>query len=246
MDQPYNAIVYTMPSVEGVVYERGAQMSRQGLTFTVDDPDLEGVTFQLTRRDKLGIFAPEGVELETVVGIVKPYLDRAAGKPVRLTPLISPPTAASKTEDDLELVGNTRLAFALGRCYDLLFDLYFILSRTFSKSAAEDMRRVRVRLLIIKNLLLKYNPSLKRDEIESEEKKTLAISLRELLSGGVWWGKKLVKKGLKDTYLDAIGLAKGLPDGPVKDEVFASLSLFRDIASNQDEKLKGLEPVEAL
>jgi len=239
VDQSYTAIVYGIPSVKGIVYERGP-IPRQGLAFTVDDPDLEGVTFQLTRRDKLGIFAPEGLELETIIGVVKPYLDRATGKPIGLTPLLSPSAMTSKTVDDLELVGNTRLALALGRCYDLLFDLYFILSRTFTKSTADDMWKVRVRLLIIKNLLLKYNPSLKREELESEEKKTLAISLRELLSGGVWWGKKLVKRGLKERYLDAIDLAKELPEGSARDEVFASLSLFSEVVAKLDQRLKGL------
>jgi hypothetical protein len=245
MDQSYNAIVYAMPSVEGVVYERGAQISRQGLTFTVDNPDVEGVTFQLTRKDKLGIFAPVGVELETIVGIVKPYLDRAAGKPVRLTPLLSPPATASRTEGDLELVGNTRLAIALGRCYDLLFDLNYILSRTFRKPVAEDTRRVKERLVVVRNLLLKYNPTLKREELESEERKTFAITLEELLSGGVWWGKRFVKRGLRERHLHLLGLTKELPDGPAKDEVLASLSLVRDVAAKLDEKLKDLEPIDA-
>ena len=245
MDQSYNAIVYTMPSVEGVVYERGAQMSRQGLTFTVDNPDIDGVTFQLTRKHKLGIFAPEGVELETIVGIVKPYLDRAAGKPVRLTPLLSPPATTAKTAGDLELIGNTRLAIALGRCYALLFDLNYLLSRTFRKPVAEDARRVKERLIVVRNLLLKYNSSLKREELEGEERKTFAISLEELLSGGVWWGKRFVRWGLRERYLHLFGLAKELPDGPAKDEVLASLSLVRDVAAKLDEKLKDLEPIDA-
>jgi hypothetical protein len=244
IDQSYNAIVYAMPSVEGVVYERGAQMSRQGMTFTVDNPDVEGVTFQLTRKDKLGIFAPEGVELETVVGIVKPYLDRAAGKPVRLTPLLSPPATASRTEGDLELVGNTRFAIALGRCYDLFFDLNYILSRTFRKPVAEDARRVKERLILVRSLMLKYNPTLNREELEGEEKKTFAIPLEELLSGGVWWGKRFVKRGLKARYAHLLSLTKELPEGPVKDEVLASMSLFRNVASKLDEKLKSLAPAE--
>ena len=241
MDQSYNAIVYTMPSVEGVVYERGAQMSRQGLTFTVDNPDAQGVTFQLTRKDKLGIFAPEGVDLETIVGIVKPYLDRAAGKPVRLTPLLSPPAMASKTEDDLELANNTRLAIALGRCYDLLFELNYLLSRAFKKSTAADARRVKERLIIIRNLLLKYNTSLKREELEGEEKKTFAISLTDLLSGSVWWEKRFIKWGLKDRYAHLLSLAKELPEGQARDEIFASLSLFVEVAAKLDQQLKSME-----
>ena len=219
-------------------------MSRQGLTFTIDDPDVEGVTFQLTRKDKLGIFAPEGVELETIVGVLKPYLDRAAGKPVRLTPLLSPLASAPKIEDDLKLVDNTRLAIALGRCYDLLFDLNYILSRTFRKPVAEDARRVKERLVLVRSLLLKYNPALKREELESEEKKTFAIPLEELVSGGLWWGKRFVKWGLKGRYLHLLSLAEELPEGPAKDEVLASLSLFSNVVSMLDDKLKSLAPAE--
>ena len=152
---------------------------------------------------------------------------------------------ASKTEDDLELVSNTRLAIALGRCYDILFDLNYLLSRTFRKPVAEDARRVKERLIVVRNLLLKYNPTLKREELESEERKTFAISLTDLLSGGVWWGKRFVRWGLKERYLHLLGLAKELPDGPAKDEVFASLSLIRDVAAKLDEKLEDLEPVGA-
>ena len=245
MDQPYNFIVHMMPSVEGIAYERGAQMSRQGLTFTVDDPDAEGVKFQLTRKDKLGIYAPEGADLETIVGIVKPYLDRAAGKPVRLTPLLLPQATEPKTEDDLELVGNTRLAIALGRCYDLLFELNYLLSRTFSRSLDEEASRVKERLIMLRSLLLRYNPALKREELETDERKTFAISLRDLLSGGVWWERKFVRRGLKDRYLHLIVLTNELPDGPAREEIMASLSLFTDVAAKLDEKLKGLPSVGA-
>ncbi len=243
MDQPYNYIVHMIPSVEGIAYERGAQISRQGLTFTVDNPDVEGVKFQLTRKDKLGIYAPEGVELETIVGIVKPYLDRAAGKPVRLTPLLSPPAPGPKAENDLELVANTRLAIALGRCYDLLFELNYLVSRTFRKSLDEDARRVKERLTMVRSLLLKYNPTLEREELEAEERKTTAISLKDLLSGGVWWEGIFVRRGLKDRYLHLIALTNELPDGPAREEITASLSLFSDVAANLDEKLKGLPSV---
>ena len=241
MDQSYNSIVYTMPSVEGVNYERGAQMSRQGLTFTVDNPDVEGVKFQLTRKDKLGIYAPEGADLETIVRIVKPYLDTAAGKPVRLTPLLIPSPTASKTENDIELVGNAYLAVALGRCYDLLFDLNYLLSRTFKRSLDEDARRVKERLVVIRSLLLKYNHVLKRSELEHEERKVFPISLMDLLSGGLWWGKRFVKWGLKERYAHLLRLTKELPEGPARDEIFASLSLFVEVAAKLDRQLKSLE-----
>ena len=107
---------------------------------------------------------------------------------------------------------------------------------------AEDARRVKERLAVVRNLLLKYNPALRREGLESEEKKTFAISLKELLSGGVWWGKRFVKWGLKDRYLHLLNLAKELPEGPAKDEIFASLSLFSEVAAKLDRGLKGLEP----
>ncbi|MDG6991616.1 MAG: hypothetical protein JRM99_09425 [Nitrososphaerota archaeon] len=241
MDQPYNFIVHMMPSVEGIDYERGAQLSRQGLTFTVDNPDIEGVKFQLTRKDKLGIFAPEGVDLETIVGIVKPHLDRAAGKPVRLTPLLSPPTTVFKAEGDLEIIGNTRLAIALGRCYDLLFELNYLVSRTFRRSLDEDARMVKERLIMVRTLLLKYNPALEREELETEERKTLAISSKDLLSGGVWWEKRFIKRGLEERYQHLLSLAKELPEGQARDEVFASLTLFVEVAAKLDQKLRKLE-----
>lgn len=151
----------------------------------------------------------------------------------------------AEEEDDIEIIANTRLAIALGRCYDLLFDLNYLLSRTLRRSASEDGRRVKERLIVIRNLLLKYNPSLKREELESDEKKTLAISLTDLVSGGVWWGKRFVKWGLKERYLHLLNLAKELPEGPARDEIFASLSLFGVVTGKLDEKLKGLEPVGA-
>ncbi|MDG7016329.1 MAG: hypothetical protein JRM82_03035, partial [Nitrososphaerota archaeon] len=122
------------------------------------------------------------------------------------------------------------------------FDFNYLLSRTFRKSVAEDARRVKERLAVVRNLLLKYNPALRREGLESEEEKTFAISLKDLLSGGVWWGKRFVKWGLKDRYLHLLSLAKELPEGPVRDEVFASLSLFSEVATKLDEGLKGLEP----
>ncbi|HEV2139336.1 MAG TPA: hypothetical protein VGR53_10900 [Nitrososphaerales archaeon] len=146
----------------------------------------------------------------------------------------------AEEEDDIEIIANTRLAIALGRCYGLLFDLRYLLSRTFKKWADEDRRRVGERLIMVRNLLLKYNPSLKKEELESEEKKTLAISLTDLLSGGVWWGKRFVKWGLKERYLHLLSLTEELPEGPARDEIFAALSLFGEVAAKLDERLKGL------
>jgi len=48
-------------------------------------------------------------------------------------------------EDDLAIIANTRLAIALGRCYDLLFDIRYLVSRTLKGLDDEDRRRVRER-----------------------------------------------------------------------------------------------------
>lgn len=53
-------------------------------------------------------------------------------------------------------------------------------------------------------------------------------------------GKRFVKWGMKDRYLHLLSLAEELPEGPVKDEVFASLSLFGEVGGKLDEGLKGL------
>lgn len=247
IDQDYMVMTANLTSVKGLTYERTGPISRQGFTFAIDEPDLEGVTFQLTRKNKLGIFAPQGAELENILERTKPYLDRAADTPVRLTPLPAPSAPSTTKDDDLEIIANSRLGVVLERCYDLLFDLDFILSRTFRRSAvSRDRRRVRACLAVIKNLLLKYNPSLKREGLERDEKKALEITLSELLIGGFWWGKKFVKWGLKERYLDALGLAKELPDGPAREETLASLSLFSEVAGKLDEKLRGLPSADTL
>jgi hypothetical protein len=246
IDQDYMVMTANLTSVKGLSYNRTGRISRQGFTFTIDEPDLDGVTFQLTRKNKLGIFAPEGAGLEIILEGMKPYLDAAADTPVRLTP-VPPPSAPSSTkEDDLETIAEARLAVALGRCYGLLFDLDFVLSRTFKKSTARDRRRVRVSLEVMKNLLLKYNPSLKREGLERDERKALEMTLSELLIGGFWWGKKFVKSGLKARYLDALGLAIELPEGPAREETMKSLSLFSEVAGRLDEKLKDLPSADAL
>ena len=145
-------------------------------------------------------------------------------------------------EDDLAIIANTRLAIALGRCYDLLFDLRYLLSRTLKGLDDEDRRRVRERLAVIRNLLLKYNPSLKREELERSESKGTEIRLTELLSGGILWEKRFIKWGLKDRYLHLLNLAKELPEGPAKDEISGSLALFRDVAKKLDASLGELGP----
>ena len=136
---------------------------------------------------------------------------------------------------------NTRLAIALGRCYDLLFDLRYLLSRTFKGLDDGDRSGVRERLVVIRNLLLKYNPSLKREELERGESKGTEIRLMELLSGGILWEKRFIKRGLKDRYLHLLNLTKELPEGPVRDEIFGSLVLFRDVGGKLDASLRELE-----
>jgi hypothetical protein len=252
IDQPYMVLTSRLPFVEDVNYDRRVGVPRQGLTFAIDEPDLEGVIFQLTRRGKLGVSAPRGMDIEVVLEGVKPYLDKAAETPVKLTPgmreegrRFPPSVSATAKGDDREIIADTRLAIVLGRCYDLLFDVHNIVSMTFKKPAREDERKVGEKLVVVRNLLMKYNPSLKKEELEREEKKAVAISLTDLLSGGFWWGKTFVKWGLRERYLHLLGLAKELPNGPAKDEVLASLSLFRDVTPKLDEKLRGLTPVDA-
>jgi DNA-binding PadR family transcriptional regulator len=149
----------------------------------------------------------------------------------------------AQEEDDLEIILNTRLAIALERCYNLLFDLRYLLARTFLKSRAEDSRRVREQQDVIRNLLLKYNPSLRKAELEKEERNTLGIGLKELFSGGIWWGKRFVKWGLKDRYLHLLTLERELPESRVREEIIASLLLFSDTVGKLDERLKDLPTV---
>jgi DNA-binding PadR family transcriptional regulator len=144
-------------------------------------------------------------------------------------------------EDDLGIITNTRMAMALGRCYDLLFDLRYLLSRTFRGLDGEDRSRVKEKLVVTRNLLLKYNPSMKREELERSESKGTEIRLTELLSGGILWEKRFIKWGLKDRYIHLLNLAKELPEGPVKDEISGSLALFREVAGKLDASLRGLE-----
>ena len=116
----------------------------------------------------------------------------------------------AEEEDDIGIISNTRTAIALGRCYDLLFDIRYLLSRT-PKAEGEDRRAVGERMNVIRNLLLKYNPSLKKDELLREEKKGLGIGIADLVSGGIWWGKRFVKWGLKDRYTHLVNLHARTP-----------------------------------
>ncbi len=145
----------------------------------------------------------------------------------------------AEEEDDVEIISNTRTAIALGRCYDLLFDIRYLLSRT-PKAEGEDRRAVSERMNIVRNLLLKYNPSLKKDELLKEEKKGLDIGIADLVSGGIWWGKRFVKWGLKDRYIHLVKLTRELSEGPVKDEIIVSLALFRGVVGKLDNRMKEL------
>jgi hypothetical protein len=89
IDADYMVLTYYLSQHEGVAYEKGKSFSKQGFTFTVDRPRLEGVIFQLTKRGKLGIFMPEGDDLDMVIAEIKPLLDEAAGKNVLLRPLFT-------------------------------------------------------------------------------------------------------------------------------------------------------------
>ncbi|MDG6966174.1 MAG: hypothetical protein JRN58_00835 [Nitrososphaerota archaeon] len=148
----------------------------------------------------------------------------------------------AEEEDDLEIITNTRIAIALGRCYDLLFDLRYLLLRTFRRLDGKDKREVNEKLEVIRNLLLKYNPSLMREDLEKGESKGTEIRLTELLTGGILWEKRFIKWGMKDRYRHLLDLAKELPEGPVKEEILSSLALFREAARKVDNSLAGLEP----
>jgi DNA-binding PadR family transcriptional regulator len=148
----------------------------------------------------------------------------------------------AEEEDDLGIITNTKIAIALGRCYDLLLDLRYILSRTLRKSHSEERSKINEKLVVIRNLLLKYNPSLKREELESNESKGTEIRLADLLSGGILWEKRFIKWGLKDRYMHLVGLTRELPEGPVKGEILDGLDLFREVAGKLDNSLKELTP----
>ena len=147
-------------------------------------------------------------------------------------------------EDDLRIIQNTRVAIALGRCYDLLSEFRYLSARTFGKQPIEDRQRIREKELGVRNQLLKYNPSLKEEELVKDEKEEVKIGLQELITGGFWWGKRLMKWGLAERYAHLLNLTRELPEGPVKKELLGALSLIREVGGKLDEKLKGLPSVD--
>ena len=147
-------------------------------------------------------------------------------------------------EDDLRIIQNTRVAIALGRCYDLLSEFRYLSARTFGKLAVEDRQKIREKELVVRNLLLKYNPSIKEEELVKGEKEEVKIGLQELITGGFWWGKRLMKWGLPERYAHLLNLAMELPEGPVKKEVLGTLSLIREVGGKLDEKLKDLPSID--
>jgi DNA-binding PadR family transcriptional regulator len=148
-------------------------------------------------------------------------------------------------EDDLRIIQNTRMAIALGRCYDILSELRFLTAREFRKISIEDRQKIRDKELVIRNLLLKYNPSVRKEDLIKDEEEEVKIGLQELLTGGFWWGKRLIKYGLTQRYLHLVNLAQELSDGPVKDEIRDALELIRQVGGKLDERLKAMTPIEA-
>ena len=71
----------------------------------------------------------------------------------------------AEQEDDLRIIQNTRVAIALGRCYDILSELRFLLARELRKISPEDRQKIREKELVVRNLLLKYNPSIKKEDL---------------------------------------------------------------------------------
>jgi hypothetical protein len=100
----YFEITASIPWIKGVRFEREKSFSRQGFTFTVDGHGLDGVTFQLTKGDKLGIFMPKGMDLESVIDGIQSILDEAVRRRVHLTPLFTKqePSTQVPTTSQLE------------------------------------------------------------------------------------------------------------------------------------------------
>ena len=147
-------------------------------------------------------------------------------------------------EDDLRIILNTRVTIALGRGYDLLSEFRYLSARTLGKLAVEDRQKIREKELVIRNLLLKYNPSVKEEELVKDEKAEVKIGLQELITGGFWWGKRLVKWGFAERYAHLLNLTRELPEGPVKKELLGALSLIREVGGKLDGNLKGLPSIE--
>jgi hypothetical protein len=92
LDTSYRLLTYNLASQPRIDIQRtktGYTASRGRFTFEVNEPDLEGIRFQLTSKDKLGVFAPLSTDIDEIIHLIKPILDQAAGKPVRLTPYYS-------------------------------------------------------------------------------------------------------------------------------------------------------------
>jgi hypothetical protein len=86
IDKPYELITANLSNKKGIELKYGKAFSRQGFTFTVDIFGLENVTFQLTKRDKLNIWVPRGMEIDEIIKLFNPFLDEAAGETVKLIP----------------------------------------------------------------------------------------------------------------------------------------------------------------
>jgi hypothetical protein len=121
LDAGYLEILSNLYHLEGVNYDYKA--SRVGFTFTVLTPGLEGVTFQLTKNDKFCIFAPGGVEIDQTIEKVKPFLDKAAGRPVRLAPYTTIGEREATQGVRIDVAGlaiNVKMGRNLRRCYRLI------------------------------------------------------------------------------------------------------------------------------
>lgn len=88
IDTSYRILTYNLasqPSIHIVRTKTGNTASRGKFTFEVTGQYLEGVRFQLTANDKLGIYAPIGVDIDEIIQLIKPIFDKTVGKPVILT-----------------------------------------------------------------------------------------------------------------------------------------------------------------
>ncbi|MBN1357572.1 hypothetical protein JW988_02275 [Candidatus Bathyarchaeota archaeon] len=94
-DSSYELLTYNLQMNQKIRIRRtkkGNLVSPQGFTFEIEEIGFEGVTFQLTRKNKLGIYYPISMNLDEIVLRLNPVLAGAAGIPVKLTTTYGSPT----------------------------------------------------------------------------------------------------------------------------------------------------------
>jgi hypothetical protein len=144
-------------------------------------------------------------------------------------------------EDQLA-VTKIEKAIAVRRCYDLFFDLEYLLSRPHPNQVDdEDKLRCNDMIARLRLLLAKYTDTDVK-ELMKKEQEAHRITAAEIVTGAIVWGKWIVTKGLRERYLYALTLLKRLP---AEDEVtillIEALELFRAVSAKLGvERLKDL------